>query len=870
MEESLLMIPGALVGAAALGAHLVTRLERGTAEALRARSRLFPLAQELPYWDIDPEGVILGVDLSYSAVLELGGVDTDCLDDEALGSVARHLHALLAPLRPGVHLQWTCITDRDHTATLDRFRSGQRAEDAVGQRLAQEKVASVETAGWLRRTRLYLVCTTDRPAGRGRKQLGPSRRFIAQALERHAAERERVLGLRRELARSLESAALRARPLDGAQTRALIYELLNPGRHQLLRTRREQPLSAGRSLSAYFDGMTAREELAQSTLVEDARLLRLDGKLLRVVSLRTLPLYTTPALLERLTVSLPYPARVQMALETLEQQSVLDRLKRRRDQAHMHATRSERRNQEAEVAERDVEQIIERALSSSVRIVRVAVTVVLEVDERAPDAERQLDQQTSEVLRLFASMNGAEGRVEEYSQLDGWLSTLPAGAGHQGGGHAARWHTVTSENAAHMALAFQSWAGHETARVLFENGRNYLVGLDPFDASLPGPNGFVAGSTGSGKSTTTNYLLMHLLASGARALIVDVGGSYRRLIELFGGQYLSFEKEADAALNLFYPPAEMLLADASPDPLRMQFVLTVLEVLLQGPERPALRNDERAVLERAVRAIYAGASEAPILSDLEQALQAHAWADEEDRQIARALARGLRFWTQGASARLLNRRSTIQLTSDLAAFDLKGLPRTVQPAVVLILAAIIWNLVMRDRNERKVVVFDEVWTLLDDPASVRLLAELYRTARKYRASILAISQSVEDLTRSSVASALVQNSHTRYLLKHEMGHADVAEVFGLNDRELEVFRGLEKRHGEYSEILVCAGKNHFLARVVLTPLEYWIATTDPRDLAAIEEVHRAHPGASTLGVIETCAARWPRGVSLAEGSHVRK
>ena len=52
--------------------------------------------------------------------------------------------------------------------------------------------------------------------------------------------------------------------------------------------------------------------------------------------------------------------------------------------------------------------------------------------------------------------------------------------------------------------------------------------IDPFDPALDNPNAFMAGTTGSGKSATTNFLLLNALASGAKALIVDVGGSYLR------------------------------------------------------------------------------------------------------------------------------------------------------------------------------------------------------------------------------------------------------------------------------------------------------------------------------------------------------
>jgi conjugal transfer ATP-binding protein TraC len=171
----------------------------------------------------------------------------------------------------------------------------------------------------------------------------------------------------------------------------------------------------------------------------------------------------------------------------------------------------------------------------------------------------------------------------------------------------------------------------------------------------------------------------------------------------------------------------------------------------------------------------------------------------------------------------------------------------------------IWNLVMRDQTERKIVVFDEVWRLLESPSSARLIAELYRTSRKYRCSILTISQSVEDFTSSAIAPALVNNSATVYLLKQRLGHELVGKQFHLNEREQDIFRALEMRRGEYTEALILYGQHHFLARVVLSPLEYWIATTHPADLAAERSLAARNPSWSRLRLIAELAARFPQG-----------
>ena len=205
------------------------------------------------------------------------------------------------------------------------------------------------------------------------------------------------------------------------------------------------------------------------------------------------------------------------------------------------------------------------------------------------------------------------------------------------------------------------------------------------------------------------------------------------------------------------------------------------------------------------------------------------------------------------------------LPASLAAFDLKGLEAHphLQSVVMLILSGVIWNLVMRDPTAQKIVVFDEVWRLLDAPSSSQLIAELYRTSRKYRCSILTISQSVEDFTSSKIASALTQNSATAYLLKHQRCHDVVAAQFRLNDRERQVFQSLEMRRGEYTEALLLHGNQHLLIRIVLSPMEYWMATTHPPDLEAERRLSAEHPHRSRLELLRLLAERYPRGAQTA-------
>jgi type IV secretory pathway VirB4 component len=348
--------------------------------------------------------------------------------------------------------------------------------------------------------------------------------------------------------------------------------------------------------------------------------------------------------------------------------------------------------------------------------------------------------------------------------------------------------------------------------------------------------------------------------------VIDIGGSYRRSIELLGGDYFALElAAADCAINPFFAHDDLLRPDGGLDGDRVRFLIAVIERMVADHDRPALRQVERAVLHRAIEATYRRLPSTPLLSDLVETLRTLRCAHAEDAQIARALVRGLSLWTTGHLARFFNRHSTIRLThaTRCAAFDLKGVgdDPQLQSVVLLCLSALIWNVVMRDRTERKLVVFDEVWRFFETPASAKLIAELYRTTRKYNASVLALSQSVQDFMSASISEALMNNAATLYMLKHATAHQEIAAELRLNARELAIFESLEMRRGHYTEALVFHGAHHFLARVVLTPLEYWIATTAPADLALEERYRATYGGLSRLQLLHKLAERYPHGAT---------
>lgn len=87
------------------------------------------------------------------------------------------------------------------------------------------------------------------------------------------------------------------------------------------------------------------------------------------------------------------------------------------------------------------------------------------------------------------------------------------------------------------------------------------------------------------------------------------------------------------------------------------------------------------------------------------------------------------------------------------------------------------------------------------------------------------------------------------------------EVLSLNPNEVELISSLHQERGSYSEAFLMAEDARAVVAIESTPLEYWLATTDGRDLGKIEEYKKNLNGQSQLEILKKLAADYPRGVA---------
>ena len=137
----------------------------------------------------------------------------------------------------------------------------------------------------------------------------------------------------------------------------------------------------------------------------------------------------------------------------------------------------------------------------------------------------------------------------------------------------------------------------------------------------------------------------------------------------------------------------------------------------------------------------------------------------------------------------------------------------------------------KQRNIRFAAIIDEAATLMRFRAGARLLDDLSRRARHYGMMLVSITQQLKDFFRQSEqADSVVKNSHMKLILRQDPSDLKLLkETLRLTDAEvvsIENFSKDEEKRKD-SQCLLIVGAVHGTIRLVPSPMDYWICTSEP-------------------------------------------
>jgi type IV secretion system protein TrbE len=423
--------------------------------------------------------------------------------------------------------------------------------------------------------------------------------------------------------------------------------------------------------------------------------------------------------------------------------------------------------------------------------------------------QAKLDRAAAEFYKVF-SVHDARLTEEKLNLLNAFLAVVPGNYPFN-----LRHLYLSNPNYADFSFLFTLHCGEpvnthlrqEYLAVLETNhGSPYFLNLHYRDVA----HTVILGRTGAGKSFLLNFLITNLQKYQPHTFIFDLGGSFESLTRLFDGSYVRVGLESgDFKINPFSLP---------PTKENLDFLTLFLKVLLQGSGLTELDPAAERDLYRHVESLYEVEPDLRTLGVLANTLR----HDHADR---------LAKWIRGGQFGFLfdNPSDTISF-SQFQCFDFQKMsqyPELLEPLLFYILHRANSVIANRDIATRfKAFLIDEAWVFLRNASIQRYVVEALKTWRKHNAAMVLSTQSLDELRRSDILDVIIETCATKiFLANPDMDRDLYRRQFHLNDNEVELISTLVPKR----QFLIKTPELAKIANLDVDPKSYWLYTNDPFD-----------------------------------------
>ena len=439
-----------------------------------------------------------------------------------------------------------------------------------------------------------------------------------------------------------------------------------------------------------------------------------------------------------------------------------------------------------------------------------------------------VERAATDFYKVF-SVHDAQLFDERYNLLNAFLAAVP-------GNHAfnLRYLYLLNTNYADLSFLFTLHSGDKRNRQLRQeylavletnHGTPYFLNLHYRDVA----HSMILGRTGSGKSFLLNFLITNLQKYDPFTFIFDLGGSFESLTRLFGGSYLRVGLEStDFTINPFSLP---------PTKANLDFLALFVKVLFGSIVGRLDAATDRALYEQ-IENLY---SLDPALRTLD------VLANTLPRHLSDALAK----WMRGGQFGFLfdNPQDTISF-SRFQCFDFQQMsryPELLEPLLFYILHRANDVIASRDISSTfKAFFIDEAWVFLRNPSIQKYVTEALKTWRKHNAAMILSTQSLDELKRSELLDVIVESCATKiFLANPDMDQDLYRRQFHLNDTEVEWISSLLPKR----QFLIKTPELAKVANLNVDRRSYWLYTNDPYDNRKRKEAFDAYGFEKGLDVL---------------------
>ena len=464
-----------------------------------------------------------------------------------------------------------------------------------------------------------------------------------------------------------------------------------------------------------------------------------------------------------------------------------------------------------------------------------------------------------------------------------------------------------------------------------------ITGKEGKEKLTDNSNFFCLGPSGSGKSFHMNSVVRQLHEQNTDVVMVDTGNSYEGLCEYLNGKYISYTEEKPITMNPFRINRQELNVEKTgflknlvlliwkgsqgtvsktEDRLIDQVITEYYDVFFNGFDgfTPMQREDLRKSLQVDARNNGYGTSE----TEKEKAERIEREIDEIERRRKELKVESLSFNTfyeysvqripdichennltgiDLSTYRYMmkdfyrggNHDKTLNEEMDGTLFDetfivfeidaIKDDP-LLFPIVTLIIMDVFLQK-MRLKKNRKVLVIEEAWKAIASPLMAEYIKFMYKTARKFWASVGVVTQEIQDIIGSEIVKeAIINNSDVVMLLdqsKFKERFDGIRAILGLTDvdcKKIFTINRLENKEGRsfFREVFIRRGHESNVYGVE-EPRECYMTYTTERAEKEALKLYKKELGCNHREAIEAYCRDWNAsgiGKSLAFAQTVNK
>src|SRR5664279_3965814 len=381
------------------------------------------------------DDVMIRMSGEFVAGYVLKGAVSYFADDAGLNTIKSHLEAILRTIpEESMRLQFRFEVTEDLGDLLQRYQDCSRTQDGATLAMDQNRLAMwqrKEAGGeYLHRmTHLYLIWDPERhhrvlavsgnTAKRNKDGGGFSlstRKIVQRTLKEHSDLMSEFESLLNGIESAMVAAGLDPQRMSDQDLFLETKRALAPLKPDLL------PLRQFPYSERY---VTPREQCSVvSILGQTEDYINIDGLLWSFITLKAPPDATYPGILRSLLTS-GLPSVVSTQVTIPNQSKVLERFKKRHKKM-MAAQRDSKGNIRidvtAQVAEAELLRIQQDIIASSLKAVRVSLTIGVRTSRAAhttaeyEEAEREIASRKQQILHIISRMNGASGLTEDIAQ----------------------------------------------------------------------------------------------------------------------------------------------------------------------------------------------------------------------------------------------------------------------------------------------------------------------------------------------------------------------------------------------------------------------------------------------------------------------